>query len=593
MVVTALLLAIASLVFATASASAATGYELDPTTPSRSLGGSKVPHGIAVDQANQRIYVAILVSNPAIGTPGEIDRFESNLTASGVFSPGGGFYGGVAVNPLTQGFYAAQALVHVPQGDFGTARMDLFSSSGSPGTTFPLSDTGTLPQIATDSSGDVYYPNAVTHKVQVFNASGVLQEEIGCGGCLGGSTFGKPVSVAIDSDNDLYVADLSPDRVVKLSPSGGTYVYASQLQSGLGAAAVGVDPADDTVFVGDLPGGGDYHVVAYNSSGTQIDDFGGGLFTKPEAPFGILVAPQIAANATTRKVYVGDVGKFYVFNRVTSQSPTVSIMTAGATGQVTATMRASVNPHTHTVLECKFEYTDDADFQANEFANADTLPCPKKPSGSVATVIEGKVAGLSPGTVYHYRQKTATFPGSATSSGQTFQTLPTAPATVTTESPASVTQTGAMLKGKVNPHGGSVSSCRFEFGTTTSYGTNFSCTPPVEPVSSDVTETRSITSLASGTTYHYRLVVTSNAGTTQGGDVAFTTTSPTQPGTEEPPATAPPAAGAPLPPIVTPPQPKPLTCKKGFRKKKVRGKLRCVKRKRHAKHRRRTSGANR
>ena len=84
---------------------------------------------------------------------------------------------------------------------------------------------------------------------------------------LGGS-FGEPVSVATDSADNLYVADVSPDRVIKLSPSGSSYAFASVIQSGRGATSVGVDPSTGDVLVGDLSAGRKYHIVAYNSSGS-------------------------------------------------------------------------------------------------------------------------------------------------------------------------------------------------------------------------------------------------------------------------------------------------------------------------------------
>lgn len=586
----ALLAAIAVALVFSPPARAATGYELNASTPSRSLGPGKVPHGIAVDQANQRIYVAILTVDTAGGF-GEIDRFESNLSAAGVFSPNGGYFTGVAVNPVTQGFYAAQALVKVAGQQGGIARMDTFSSTGTAGATFPLSDTGTFPQIATDSAGNVFYPDAATHTVRVFNSAGVLQEEITCSGCPGGSSFGKPVSLALDSEDDLYVVDLNPDRVVKLTSSGAGYSYAATLQSGLGAVAVGVDPSNDDVLVGDLPNGAGYHIVAYDSSGVQFDDFGGGMFADPEPLFGPLIAPQLAVDATSRRVYVGEIGsaKFYIFDRVSpSNPPTATIKPAAPVGQITAKVKALVNPRSHTVLDCDFEYVDDADFQADGFSNASTKPCAKFPSGSGDTPAEASLSGLSPVTTYHYRVTATTFVDSVSSAGETFQTLPVVPATVTTKPAQSITQSGATLSATVNPHGGSISSCRFEYGTTTSYGSSLSCTKLPEAVAEDVAVSRPVSGLTPGAEYHFRPVVTSNAGTVQGNDVTFKTVAPPQPEGEgpPPPTTPPPTTSGPPPVVTTPPPPKPLRCKKGFQRKRVKGKLKCVKKKRHAKRRR-------
>ena len=57
-----------------------------------------------------------------------------------------------------------------------------------------------------------------------------------------------------------------------------------------------------------------------------------------------------------------------------------------------------------------------------------------------------------------------------------FKTLPNAPAVVT-KAASGVTQTTATLNATVNPEGGEVSDCKFEYGTTEAYGSSASCTP--------------------------------------------------------------------------------------------------------------------
>lgn len=570
------------------------GYELAKPNPVL-VAGIEFPHGVAVDQANHRVYVAVVTDDSSTVAPGEIRRFESNGSAAGTFTAGaGGHFSGVAVNPVTQAFYGAEVRLETPLGNFGTSRMDLFSSAGVLGTQFPLSVPKTLPQIATNSAGDVYFPNAAEHSVQVFNSAGVLQEEIGCGGCPGGA-FGKPVGVAVDSADDLYVADLSPDRVVKLTVSGGLYGFDSILQSGRGAAAVGVDPSTNDVFVGDFPDEKNYHVVAYDSSGAQFDDFGAGLFIDP--PVGVLAVAQIAADATTHKLYVSETNKIYVFERVTISPPAVTTDPVSGLGQLGATLNASVNANGHAVLKCDFEYTDDGDFQATEFADATVTPCSTLPDGSGNTAIDMEVSGLLPATTYHFRVTAANNAGPVSSTGKTFKTLPAVAPTVTTEPPLAVTQTGAKINGKVNPHGGSVSDCHFELGTSLSYGDSVPCPALPGPVTTGVAESGNLAGLAPGTAYHYRLVVSTNAGTSAGNDVEFKTVS--APSSQTGPASID------LPPVeekLVVPHPlecgrgfrHQLTgygdrcvkvCHKGFQRKKVRGKVRCVKVK-HPKRRR-------
>jgi len=206
------------------------------------------------------------------------------------------------------------------------------------------------------------------------------------------------------------------------------------------------------------------------------------------------------------------------------------------------------------------------------------------PDGSAATTVVAVLSGLSPSTTYHYRVVATNNAGTTEGSDTTFTTLPTTPATVTTEAASGVAQTVATLVGKVNPHGGSVSNCHFEYGVGLSYSTSVLCPAAVGVVTTDVTESKSVAGLIPATTYHYRLVVTSNAGLVNGNDREFSTPSVPIPPVEPPvqlPPPAPPVVAPVLPPVSTPP--KALKCKKGFRKKKVHGKMRCVRVKRHRK----------
>lgn len=94
---------------------------------------------------------------------------------------------------------------------------------------------------------------------------------------------------------------------------------------------------------------------------------------------------------------------------------------------------------------------------------------------------------------------------------------------VTTEAATSVTETGATLKGLVNPHG-YATTYQFEYGTTTSYGTKVPTT--AESVGSgkaNVAVSKAISGLKGNTLYHYRVSATNAYGTTVGADKTFTT----------------------------------------------------------------------
>lgn len=588
--ISAALLAVVISAVAASSARAGPGYALDPGSIALA---TEFGHSIAIDQVSQNLYVTELTTDLSSGAHGQIEQFNSAgiPTANSPFVTGGSdYFAGVAVNPVTQGIYAAQVQLSTPQGPKGVSQINTFSSAGTPGTSFSPSKS-TAPQIAADSAGRVYYPNDSTGTVQVFDSAGALKDSIACTGCPGGA-FGKLTVVALDSAGSLYAVDIGQGgRVIKFKPSGGSFAYDSVLQSGEGAVAVGVDPSSNDIFVGDLDGS-TYHVVAYDSSGAQFDDFGGGVVGG--GPYGPETAGQIAANATTHKVYVSDPSakKIWIFNRVASiPAPTAATAAASSLGQLEATLNASVNPKGHGLRDCHFEYTDHADFQLNGFANATSIPCSAKPYGSTSAVALARVDGLTPATDYDYRIAVTSNGGNAEGAAQAFETLPPLPPTATIGSASVITMTSATLAGTVNAHGGAVSDCHFEYTNETDFQKNGFASAvskeclPYPDGTTNMPVSAKATPLTAGTSYRFRVVATNNSGTAEAADNTFGTqaetcaTNPTLcplPPPKETPAG--PALPAPIvQPLPTPTPAKPLKCRKGFRKKTVHGKAKCVK----------------
>jgi alpha-tubulin suppressor-like RCC1 family protein len=97
---------------------------------------------------------------------------------------------------------------------------------------------------------------------------------------------------------------------------------------------------------------------------------------------------------------------------------------------------------------------------------------------------------------------------------------------VTTGAASGLSSSTVTLNGSLNPNG-LETTFQFQYGTTTSYGTNV----PVPAASagsglSSVEVSRAIQGLAAHTTYHYRLVATNSSGTTNGADETFKTLTP-------------------------------------------------------------------
>jgi hypothetical protein len=99
--------------------------------------------------------------------------------------------------------------------------------------------------------------------------------------------------------------------------------------------------------------------------------------------------------------------------------------------------------------------------------------------------------------------------------------------TASTGNATAITPTSATLNGTVNPEG-QATTYYFEYGTTTSYGSQ-TATTAAGSGSADVKVSAKLASVAPNTTYHYRLVAGNSSGTTLGSDVSFKTPKPPPP----------------------------------------------------------------
>ena len=98
--------------------------------------------------------------------------------------------------------------------------------------------------------------------------------------------------------------------------------------------------------------------------------------------------------------------------------------------------------------------------------------------------------------------------------------------TVITEAPTEAGPTKATLNGSVNPEGLPVSSCLFEYGTSTAYESTVPCEADPGAGKAPVAVAAKLTGLSSDTTYHYRILAGNENGPSLGADESFTTPGP-------------------------------------------------------------------
>ncbi len=85
------------------------------------------------------------------------------------------------------------------------------------------------------------------------------------------------------------------------------------------------------------------------------------------------------------------------------------------------------------------------------------------------------LSGLSADTTYHFRISATNSGGTSKGLDESFKTLVRNRPDGRDRAASSITQTTANLSATVNPNGGEVSDCKFEYGTTTAYGSSAPC----------------------------------------------------------------------------------------------------------------------
>jgi len=228
----------------------------------------------------------------------------------------------------------------------------------------------------------------------------------------------------------------------------------------------------------------------------------------------------------------GDGDPFTFTTPPSGTPPTVTTGNASSVGQSSATLNGTVNPNGQSTTY-HFEYGTTTGYGTSTASTS-------AGSGNSASAASANVSGLTAGTTYHFRLVATSVAGTSFGGDQTFTTAsPTpasAPPTVATGGASLVSQSSATVSGTVNPNG-QATTWRFQYGRTSSYGSNTSPASAGAGTSSQ-TVASSLQFLAPGTVYHYRLVATNTAEKTSfGADRSFKTSSVFTPPTTTPTTT--------------------------------------------------------
>jgi hypothetical protein len=392
------------------------------------------------------------------------------------------------------------------------------AAAGFSGKNLPLGLGGAI-NIAADNSagatgGDLYIANG--SKIVRIKASNGAADDFSEGPGAGTNELSAPFTsagaLAVAPDGDFYVG--GGGTVYQFEPSGkptGVEVTEAAGTPLNGIQGLAVDPGSGNLLLIELD-----HVFEFSSAGTYLREIGkpaGGGFSGLS---GVAVGPS-------GDLYVsesGGVEQVDVFGPVVTV-PDVTTGAAQVLSTTSATVEGEVNPAGIPLASCLFEYGTTTAY--GQSAPCESPDAAEVGAGTSPVAVHADLAGLTPGSVYHYRLVASNAQGTNHESGD--RELFTG-ATVDATSVSAVTATTARLETEINPHG-TATSYYFQYGTTTAYGSETPMPPaPLGAGEADVFREAQIAGLQPSTTYHFRVVAVNALGTILGPDRTFATQGP-------------------------------------------------------------------
>jgi len=132
------------------------------------------------------------------------------------------------------------------------------------------------------------------------------------------------------------------------------------------------------------------------------------------------------------------------------------------------------------------------------------------------------VTGLNANTIYYARAYASNNVGISYGQEVNFSTTAFQAPSAITNVALNLSQTKATLNGTVNANGNST-TITFEYGTTTTYGTEVNATPSNVTGNSNIDVSFYLTGLTAGETYQYRIKAINEGGVVTGSNISFNT----------------------------------------------------------------------
>jgi len=384
-----------------------------------------------------------------------------------------------------------------------TNTVEEFTPAGEPVSSFSLPGGTVATGVAVDNSGgpsngDIYIANETGGLIYKFKPGGELITQ----STVEGAHPLTPYSLAVDSAGHVYAANQNGGEAQKFSE-------ALVFEGVLGEAndrAVAIDPSTGDIFIAYA----DEHVQQYSPAG---------------APIGAPFSPLSEANG----IAVSGVGPAAHFLYGASLSGSAGVMfgegegpeapTTGLATEVqgrTAVLHGVVDPGGPGTVGYHFAFNTGGVCEGG----STTTQVPRAPRDNEA--VQSEAAGLLPRTEYTYCLVATNTFGHAHGAELTFTTQAAKP--LIEEEAASEETTGsARISANINPSGAET-TCKVEYGHTSVSEAQQACSASLPEGTSAVPVSFELSGLESDQTYHYRIVATNSAGTTEAEEKTFKTT---------------------------------------------------------------------
>jgi hypothetical protein len=526
---------------------------------------------VTIDHTTGEVLVVDRGRPPVALHPSGVKRFKANGEPSPFSALGTNVIDGAAGPGGKSCAEEPASCDRTPENGFDTG----FSTLGSPPDVGVVVDESGAP-----TGGDIYVTQHGVSKITVFAGDGHYLGQLNKAGA---KSIKGPSGLAVAPDGTLYIVSGESHELIKCQPTsnpitGGSCetLTTSETFTGSGTTsepvqiALGTGPSGGSLIVtrrsGSVPrfAGGSFVLDATTGQpryaieagliseeifAPTVDPTSGDLYLIHEQSFAEHVLKQwdvsgaTAATllSTTRvdpeadglavdaagDIYVMSTNHVTVLSKATVTLPDVVTAAAAEITPTRATLKGTVNPQGAPVDQCFFEY-------GATTISEKVAPCAESEaelgSGTGAIQVHAPVSGLAPngGPEYNFRLVAGNAHGTTEQEGavggsvMSFRTTDIA----VTEPAGDVMPAAATLNGTVNPDGGAVTECLFEYGESTAYGHIAPCAESQGEIgtgSSPVPVHADVSGLTPGAADHFRLVAAAGGSQGQGEDSSFMT----------------------------------------------------------------------